>query len=170
MNAAGRDEADVHRQLSQPVLPRRSLFVACCIVMIATGGCSRQANNKWTQRRPPTFRAAGIVTCDGVAIDNALVSLDSLEHNLTAVGRTDTKGGFTLKTFEPGDGATSGEHRVRITKIEVTAYDKDGTPLGHVNRLPERYADESGKLRATVEPKHGNVFRFDLTSGKPSAQ
>ena len=132
--------------------------------------CSRQANNKWTQRRPPTFRAAGIVTCDGVAIDNALVSLDSLEHNLTAVGRTDTKGGFTLKTFEPGDGATSGEHRVRITKIEVTAYDKDGTPLGHVNRLPERYADESGKLRATVEPKHGNVFRFDLTSGKPSAQ
>jgi hypothetical protein len=170
VKAAGRYEADVHRQLSQPLLPRRSLIVACCIVMIATAGCSRRANNKWVQRRPPTFRATGTVTCDGVAIDNALVSLDSLEHNLTAVGRTDTKGGFTLKTFEPGDGVTSGEHRVRITKIEVTAYDKDGTPLGHVNRLPERYASESGKLEATVEPKHGNVFRFDLTSGKPSAQ
>jgi hypothetical protein len=170
VKAARRDEAAVHRQWGQPSLPRRSLFVACCIVMIATTGCSRQANNKWVQRRPPTFRATGIVTCDGATIENAVVSFDSLEHNLTAVGRTDAQGGFTLKTFEPGDGATSGEHRVRITKIEVTAYDKEGTPLGHVNRLPERYADESGKLRATVEPKHGNVFRFELTSDKPSAQ
>ena len=170
MNAAERDEAAVHREWSLPLRSRRSLFVACFIVMLAIGGCSRQANNKWVQRRPPTFRATGIVTCDGVAIDNAVVSFDSLEHNLTAVGRTDKNGGFTLKTFEPGDGVTSGEHRVRITKIEVTAYDKDGTPLGEVNRLPERYADESGKLQATVDPKHGNVFRFELTSDKPLAQ
>lgn len=169
MNAARRDETAVHRQWSRPLVPRRSLVVVCIIITIVTGGCSRQAN-KWTKRRPPTFRATGIVTCDGVAIDNAVVSFDSLEHNLTAVGRTDTKGGFTLKTFEPGDGVTSGEHRVRITKIEVTAYDKDGTPLGEVNRLPERYADDSGKLQATVEPKQGNVFRFDLTSDKPLAR
>lgn len=169
MNAAGRDESDGHHQWSQPLWPRRSWIVACVIVMIATGGCSRQTN-KWAKRRPPTFRGTGTVTYDGVAVDNALVSLDSLEHNLTAVGRTDAKGGFTLKTFDEGDGATSGEHRVRITKIEVTAYDKEGIAIAHVNRLPERYADELGKLRATVEPKHGNVFRFELTSDKPSAQ
>lgn len=126
--------------------------------------------NTWEQRRPPTFRGSGIVTCDGVAIENALVVFNSMEHRLTAVGRTDEQGGFVLKTFRPDDGAASGKHKVRITKIESTGYNSLGHEVGHVNRLPERYADESGGLLATVEPKHGNVFRFELTSDNKSVK
>ncbi len=151
---------------------RRSVVRWCVLALVmisAAGGCSRKAD-KWVQRRPPLFRGSGTVTFDGVAVEGAVVSFASLQQNLTAVGLTDAQGRFVLKTFAPDDGAVAGEHRVRITKIEATGYDKEGNPLGQVNRLPEQYADESGKLQATVETKQGNVFRFDLTSGKPSAQ
>jgi len=139
------------------------------ILLSGEGGCSRK-NDKWVQRRPPLFRGSGTVTFDGAAVEGAVVSFVSLQHNLTAVGLTDAQGRFVLKTFTPDDGAVAGEHRVRVTKIEVTGYNQEGNAIGHVNRLPERYAGESGKLEATVEPKHGNVFRFQLTSDKPSAQ
>ncbi len=151
---------------------RRSVVRWCMldIVMISSvDGCSRKAD-KWTQRRPPLFRGSGAVTFDGAAVEGAVVSFASLQQNLTAVGLTDAQGRFVLKTFTPDDGAVAGDHRVRITKIEATGYNKEGNAIGHVNRLPERYAGESGKLEATVEPKHGNVFRFELTSDKPSAQ
>lgn len=143
--------------------------ILALVMLSGVGGCSRKAD-KWVQRRPPLFRGSGTVTFDGAEVEGAVVLFASLQHNLTAVGLTDAQGRFVLKTFTPDDGAVAGEHRVRITKIEVTGYDKEGNPLGHVNRLPERYADESGKLRVTVEPKHGNVFRFELTSDKRSAQ
>lgn len=132
-------------------------------------GCSRGIN-KWEQRRPATFRGSGIVTCDGVAIENALIVFNSIEHRLTAVGRTDEEGRFVLKTFQPDDGAASGKHKVRITKIEATGYDSLGHEAGFVNRLPARYADESGGLLATVESKHGNVFGFELTSDDNSVK
>jgi len=156
-----------------PFSPERRSAVRWCMLSLAmipgSGDCSRKVD-KWIQRRPPLFRGSGTVTFDGAAVEGAVDSFASLQKNLTAVGLTDKQGKFVLETFTPEDGAVAGEHRVRITKIEVTGYDKAGIALGHVNRLPERYADESGKLEATVEPKHGNVFRFDLASGKPSAQ
>lgn len=142
---------------------------ALAIPVVLAGGCSRRVD-KWVQRRPPTFRGSGTITCDGVSVGDALVTFDSLEHNLTAVGRTDTQGRFVLKTWVANDGAVAGEHRVKISKIEATGYDQEGYPLGFVNRLPDRYGEESSGLTATVQPKHGNIFNFDLSTAKPPSR
>jgi hypothetical protein len=139
------------------------------ILLTAASGCSKPLD-KWEQRRPATFPGSGIVTHDGTPIEGAVVAFDSVEHNLTAVGRTDAEGRFVLKTFTENDGIVAGEHRVRITKVEVTGYSPEGYPLGEVNRLPQRYADSSGGLRATVDPENDNVFRFELTTGKPAVK
>lgn len=139
----------------------------CGLIVLALSGCGSRAD-KWTARRPPIFPATGLVTLNGAAVDDALVAFDSQVHNLTAVGRTNMAGRFILKTYEPGDGAAAGEHRVRISKIEVNAYDAEGYPLGEVNKLPERYADSSGGLQATVKPSDENVFRFELMTDQPA--
>jgi len=138
-------------------------------MLIAFCGCGRRAD-KWVERRPPTFTASGVVDLNGTPVADAVVAFDSQEHNLTAVGRTNREGRFSLKTYNPGDGAAAGEHRVQIIKLEVTGYDSSGLPLGEVNRLPARYADGSGGLRATVEPKGKNFFRFELTDRQPAAK
>jgi len=138
-------------------------------IAVASIGCSRPTN-RWLEIRPPTFPASGVVTLDGTAVEGAFVAFDSLQHNLTAVGRTDAQGRFVLKTFQPGDGLVVGDHRVRVEKREVTGYDAEGLPLGEVNRLPERYASKSSGLQATFEPKSGNSFQFELVSGTPLAK
>jgi hypothetical protein len=138
-------------------------------IAAASIGCSRPAN-RWLERRPPTFSASGVVTLDGTAVEGAFVAFDSLQHNLTAVGRTDAQGRFVLKTFQPGDGLVVGDHRVRVEKREVTKYNAEGLPLGEVNRLPERYAGKTSGLSATSEPKSGNSFQFELVSERPIGQ
>jgi hypothetical protein len=149
--------------------PLRYLSLLGIGVAVASTGCSRPAN-KWVDGRPTTFPASGVVTLDGTAVEDAFVAFDSLQHNLTAVGRTDSQGRFVLKTFQPGDGLVAGDHRVRIEKREVTGYSSEGLPLGEVNRLPERYASKSSGLQATSEPRPGNSFQFELVSGGPVAK
>ena len=139
---------------------------AAVLLLAGTAGCGRRAD-KWEQRRPPTFPASGVVLMDGKPVENAVVAFDSREHNLTAVGRTDRAGRFTLKTFHPGDGAVAGDHRVRIEKWEVTGYAADGAPLGEINRLPGRYEGPNSPLAAAVSEQGGNTLRFELSGTTP---
>lgn len=138
-----------------------ALLVAS-VVLVPVTGCSSPAD-KWVQTRPPTFAVAGEVLLDGVAVPEALVAFDSVVHDLTAVGHSDADGRFELKTFAPGDGAVAGEHRVRVTRYEVTGYDAEGLPIGEVNRLPARYEKAGGELTATVAADTENFVRLKLT-------
>src|SRR5690606_22897091 len=52
----------------------------------------------------------------------------------TAIGRTDDQGRFTLSTFEEGDGAVEGTHRVTLSVTE-TATD-DGSQLSADSYAP----------------------------------
>jgi len=159
---------------TQHEVPRRPLFVClrvtqptCLAVLLVAAvvfaGCSRRVD-QWVEGRPSTFPASGVVLLDGFPVHDAVVAFDSREHNLTAVGRTDDKGVFGLKTFEPGDGAAAGDHLVKITKLEVIGFGPEGEPLGEVNRLPAVYGDGRAGLEATVTPEGPNVFRFEIIS------
>jgi hypothetical protein len=135
------------------------LVVVCCLPI---AGCWGRVD-KFAARRPKTYPANGRVLWNGEPTEGVLVSLDSKSHNLSAVGRTDSTGRFTLKTFNPADGAAVGEHGVRLEKIEITGHDANGTPI-EVSVMPAQYADaKTSGLTATVVEKGKNEFTFEVT-------
>ena len=47
--------------------------------------------------------------------DESFIVFESIDHNVTATGVIEVDGTFRLGTYEPGDGAVAGAHRVSIT-------------------------------------------------------
>ena len=141
----------------------RPSTVAMCtafLMFVLSSGCSRQYEDKWSKRRPPSFPTTGIVTWNGEPATGALVTLQSLSHNLSASGRTDAKGEFALTTWRQGDGAVAGDHKVTIETIVVAGYTSEGG-LIEVNAMPPKYEKpETSGLTATISDKGKNVLSF----------
>ncbi|HOM17966.1 MAG TPA: hypothetical protein PLQ00_11595 [Thermoguttaceae bacterium] len=139
--------------------------------------------------RPKTIPVTGVVTLDGKPIEGANVTFypdtgesagagsQQKKADATvrpATGTTDKDGKFTLKTFEPGDGALPGKYKVAIIKKEVTGFlaDKDGlsggiAPEGVKEKwiIPQKYADPNKSGLPPVEVKPGmQPLEFKLTS------
>jgi hypothetical protein len=141
-------------------------------------GCGRKD-------RPPLARVSGTVTHNGKAVAKAAVVFYPEQEGgiRSAMGETDDQGRYTLWTYDPGDGAPVGKHKVTVTlrgtpeKAEMhpsmkskekgeAYYDQvasTGRPL-----LPEKYfnAMTSG-LTADVQAGKNNTFDFPLTGEVP---
>ena len=137
--------------------------VAMCtafLMLVMASGCSRQYEDKWSKRRPPSFPTTGIVTWNGEPATGALVTLQSLSHNVAASGRTNDKGEFALTTWRQGDGAVAGDHQVTIATSVITGYGTDGS-IFEVNAMPPKYEKpESSGLTATINDKGKNLLSF----------
>jgi hypothetical protein len=131
-----------------------------CLICFMGSGCSRQVEDKWSKRRPPSFPTTGSVTWNGEPAAGALVTLQSLSHNVAASGRANDKGEFALTTWRQGDGAVVGDHNVTIETIVVAGYGAGGSVI-EVNAMPPKYEkpDTSG-LTATINDKGKNVLSF----------
>lgn len=93
----------------------RPLLAALWIVFII--GCAGKAT---------TYPARGTVTFpDGKPLAGAVVTLRSISHErpVTARGRTNAGGTFTLSTFKPDDGALAGQHQAIVA---VPVVESDG--------------------------------------------
>ena len=141
-------------------------------------------------QRPETVPATGRVFFNEKPLEGAQVSFMGSGTQQAAVGKTDAEGRFRLTTFEPGDGAMPGEHRVTVSKVEAEGrevmqiqnpqdsneiYSKFFQPgvdpakrakalSGRAKEtLPQRYAgyDTSG-LSVRVEKGQDNDFVFHL--------
>jgi hypothetical protein len=66
--------------------------------------------------RPATIAVDGTVTLDGEAVEGASVTFIPGGEGKIAMGTTDSSGKFTLTTYEPGDGAIAGTHKVTVRK------------------------------------------------------
>jgi len=150
--------------------PHRAV-VTClaAAAILAAAGCGSR-RDRWVENRPPTYAARGVVTLAGTPVAGATVVFSSADFRLSACGFTDSRGRFTLRTFEPGDGAVAGRHGVRIEKYkeDFTRLDDPAvaygakTPQG-IPLLPERYAAaETSGFTADVAARGPNTFRFDL--------
>ncbi len=141
------------------------LSIAAACALVAMGGCG--------SGRPKTVPVTGTVTLDAKPVEGASVMFMPEAGGKPAVGVTDKDGRFTLKTFEPGDGALPGKHNVSITKQETTGFtaDKDGLsgPPGPGGPkvtwiVPQKYSDaKNSGLTADVKPGMGPL-NFDLTA------
>ena len=102
--------------------------------------------------RLPTYPVAGQVNWSDdapfVGGADAFVVFESIEHGVTATGVVSEDGGFEVGTYEPGDGAVEGRHRVSLSPPTPGGDPDKG---GRKVLLPPRYRSlETSGLEATV--------------------
>jgi len=95
----------------------------------------------------------GKVTLKGQPLTKGIVRFEPDGYGRMATGEIQGDGTFVLTTYEKGDGAVVGQHRVFVT----------GTGSSPRKELvPKKYtAPENSKLTADVDPEH-TEFTFDL--------
>lgn len=111
--------------------------VACLIglSMLLTAGCG-----PGKPPREPTFPVTGTVTFNGSPVaDASVVLVPGDPSQKGAMGNTDASGNFELTTYEKGDGAMSGEYRVRVFKYEMT---NEPDPTSGSEPLPDYDAED----------------------------
>lgn len=137
------------------------------VVLLTAPGCSSSDQSR------KTVPVKGVVRYKGEPLAGAYVTFFQPEANVSAVGRTDDAGRFTLTTFAEGDGAVPGSQKVTVRKIEVIDRAKPGYDYVEKGETapppeerwvtPQRYAKpETSDLTADVQSKGKNEFEFDL--------
>jgi hypothetical protein len=86
-------------------LPRSIYAAGIFLVALAATGCGKK-----------TAKVEGIVTLDGQPVPGAMVIFYPDDGGPQANGLTDADGAFRLTTFNTGDGATPGGHKVTVSK------------------------------------------------------
>ncbi len=119
-------------------------------------------------RRPPTFRVEGLVRdTSGVATERASVTF--LSHGdgkrYRAEGIVGEGGRFTLTTFQAGDGAVAGTHRVLVVPLLAGDGPTSATPS-----IPPRYEHpERSGLVVEIEPRPVNEVTLVIERGPVAA-
>lgn len=110
---------------------------------------------------------------DGSTLEGAVVAFQSLpdanynngENAIGAVGKIGPDGTCRMSTYEAGDGAVAGKHRVSIAP-PVPEREDIGVRRPQRRLIPARYGSFSTSgLEATVEPARSNeiVIEIDRT-------
>lgn len=144
-------------------------MAACGCLCVAVAGCSGQrSSDRWARLRHKTYPVQVLVTWNGEPAKDTVVVFESTDHSVMAVGRTDGVGVSHLKTYEPGDGAVAGEHRVRIEQFVVTGTTGDGRILD-ASIMPKQYADAgTSGLSAEVSATGKNSVVFEVSGPRRS--
>tara|TARA_R110002095_G_scaffold190094_2_gene167789 strand:- start:4087 stop:4488 length:402 start_codon:yes stop_codon:yes gene_type:complete len=109
------------------------LFV--CLTAIGCGGANTDL--------PSTAPVTGRVTYQDQPVSNGLVTFHPANGSKPASGQTGKNGDFTLSTFERGDGAIFGKHKVTIVAyqegqdVSIVSADK----LAYA--VPKKYVNEA---------------------------
>jgi hypothetical protein len=125
---------------------------------------------------PEVYPVAGTVLYRGEPVEGAVVAFQSENATKLATGTTDPQGRFELSTYEPGDGAVPGKHKVTVTKIAQAgggssgtasmeeAYQSTQAPAEAKNQLPSKYeVAGTSPLEFTVSADDTNDFKIELT-------
>ncbi len=118
------------------------------LLMLLLMGCGGES-------KPSTVPVTGLVTLNGEPVAEASVTFYPQEGR-SASGVTDSSGIFTLTTFEAGDGAIAGKHRVSIGK-------QSNVPAGNT---PEELA----KIKEEIPSKYNNAETSGLTADVVAGQ
>ena len=123
---------------------------------------------------PPTYPVSGTVTLDDKPLANVLVTFHP-ESGRAGEGITNDAGEFTLTTFNTGDGATEGAHKVTVRKVATT----DGTvaedpvsetpaglnPDGSVMSEEELKKKEGVSIPVKYQDERQTDQKFTVTTG-----
>lgn len=133
----------------------RRLSLAALIVALAGCGSSYQLE---------TAPVSGRVTLDGKPVGPCTIVFTPPQGR-AASGPVNPDGTFTLSTYDAGDGAIVGTHRVAVF---IATSDETDSPSEKPTLIPEHYATPaSSGLVYEVQPGQSNEFHVELTRKKP---
>jgi hypothetical protein len=124
--------------------------------------------------KPALGRVSGTVTYQGKPLTTGLVTFipssgPGASTGQPASGEINSSGGYSLTTFEAGDGAVLGTHTVTVQAREGAMQTGKGMPApGEVVKvpkslIPEKYA-KGGTSKLQFEVKAGsNTYNIELT-------
>lgn len=118
--------------------------------------------------RNATHPVTGVITQAGLPVEGATVMFFSEKLKITAYGKTDATGHYSLTTYEPDDGAPEGHYQVSIKKSEHKIVRDSEDPAippqtSTTSLLPDQYGDyQTSQLRAVVAAGRSNVFSYNL--------
>ena len=149
----------MHRY-SEPTQRRRGIHCMLAVLLAAIAlplfGCGGSD-------RPTPIETTGTVTYKGAPVEGAQVMFTSAGAR-PATATTNAEGRFELTTFERGDGAVEGQHRVTITKSERVPGEDPSNPYPRMrNLLPTKYANpRKSPLTATISADSETDLKFAL--------
>ncbi|HBN77861.1 MAG TPA: hypothetical protein DD473_19035 [Planctomycetaceae bacterium] len=118
-----------------------------CFLVIFLLGCGGAS-------KLDTVPVTGMVTYNGEPIADASVTFYP-EKGRAASGMTDQDGIYTLTTYESGDGAVAGKHKVSISKQEAP---------------PGNSTEELENIKAEIPQKYNNAETSGLTADVVAGQ
>jgi hypothetical protein len=154
-------------------------LLAVCVAM----GCSGAEGDAG---RVDVYETTGKITLDGKPLADAVVTFSPKGEQPVAIGRTDSSGNYSLRTYEPDDGAAAGDFTVLVSKpasggsssmtleeahAAATSGESTSPARSHAqaaknapkSEVPEKYGVvEQSDLTATVTADGENTFSFDL--------
>ena len=154
----------------------RNRCLQSCLLMLFVSvwfvGCGG-GNDNWSKDRPQTSEVQGKVTLDGAPVEGATVSFSSVgEKSIGAVGMTDSAGEFSLRTYEPGDGAVPGKHKVTVIKAKSEGGDPSYYDVNSPNYGKEVPPEAEPKTVYIVPEKYGNFetsgLEVEVTADGPN--
>jgi hypothetical protein len=117
-----------------------SLF--CCLLMLVNTGCG--------SKYPPTAPVSGKITINGKPVTQGRISFHPTTGERPALANIQPDGSYSLTTFERGDGALLGHHKVSIKS----------TRIENAPSLPAKDFQEEAKQAAEVAKKGGPQLVF----------
>lgn len=124
-----------------------------CVVLVAAAGCGRGD-------RPPLAPVTGSVTYLGKPLVRGRISLFP-ETGRSSEGRIVDGRIVDVSTFDKGDGAVVGRHRIQIASFVSEPGGMDMTPGQWA--IPERYGHvETSDLSADIVRGRDNVLHLEL--------
>jgi hypothetical protein len=146
------------------------LLLAMSAWLLAVVGCSGGSSDKWTQARPPVFKASAKVMYKGKPLEKALVLYHPASGEHSPYGETDADGNVVLTTFDEHDGGPAGSYKVVVTKTEYelkpTAFDSpEEKAVARIPKrlLPEKYSKkETTDLTAEIKADGENQTVFEI--------
>jgi hypothetical protein len=145
-----------------------ALAFASAPVWAALPGCGRDPELL------PAVPAAGTVTLDGKPVSKGTIHFQP-EKGRPASGAIDD-GRFTLTTYEEGDGAVAGKHKVAVEAIEAEAPETNKRqPRNPVDAnkylVPKKYAGtETSGVEVEVPPGGDSNLKVELVGAVGKAK
>jgi hypothetical protein len=138
-----------------PTCPSWSVIISITICVVALQGCGREGL--------PTYPVTGrVVFPDGRPLRGGSIIFQSTQHPVTARGPIGDDGSINLGTYEVGDGAVAGEHRVAVLPPKPQRDTDEGIVLTEIDvkyQNPQR-----SELVCDVQPDGENQFEITVTS------
>lgn len=113
--------------------------------------------------RLPTAPVEVTVTYKGKPVEGAVVTFTTLEPP-PAFGKTDAAGVAKLQTYEEGDGAILGSHKVMIVKQDFDGVIKEEADTESPDYNPSPGASPLPKIKDLLPKKYGLPGTTDLTA------